>query len=60
MLTKAKLKKEIENFPEEFSLDELIEHLIILDKIDRGNQQSKNEEIFSEGELGKEIEKWFK
>ncbi len=59
MLTKARLKKEIEKFPEEFTLDELIEKLLIIEKIDKGEKQSKNGETISEEELDKEIEKWF-
>ncbi|WP_442846859.1 hypothetical protein [Leeuwenhoekiella sp. H156] len=31
MLSKTELKKELENFPEEFSIDELIERLLELD-----------------------------
>lgn len=60
MLTKAKLKKQIENLPDEFSLDELIEKLILVDKIERGSLQSKNNEILAEEDLDKEIRKWFK
>ncbi|HZJ19185.1 MAG TPA: hypothetical protein VFD35_02370 [Pricia sp.] len=60
MITKTKLKQQIEHFPEEFSLDELIERLILIDKIERGNEQSKNKETISEDELDAEIEKWFK
>ena len=57
MLTKTKLKEQIEKFPEEFSLDDLIDRLILIDKIDRGNKQSENGEVISEEELDKDIEK---
>jgi hypothetical protein len=60
MLTKSKLKEQIESFPEEFSIDELVERLILVEKIDRGNTQSEKGEIISESELDNEIEKWFK
>lgn len=60
MLTKAKVTEQIKNFPEEFSLDELIERLILVEKIELANKQSENEEIMSELALQKEIEKWFK
>lgn len=60
MLTKQRLKEQIENFPNEFSLEELIERLILVEKIETGDTQSKNEETISEDELEKEIEKWFK
>jgi hypothetical protein len=60
MLTKSKLKEQIENFPEEFSIDPLVERLILVEKIDRGNQQSEKGEIITDSELDNEIEKWFK
>jgi hypothetical protein len=59
MITKSKLKEQIENFPDEFSIDELVERLILVEKIEKGNQQSENGEIISESELDNEIEKWF-
>lgn len=59
MLTKTKLKDQIEKFPEEFSLDELIDKLIIIEKIEKGNMQSEKGEVISETELDKEIMKWF-
>ena len=60
MLTKTILKKQIEKFPEEFSIDELIEKLILIEKIDTGNSQSEKGEVISEVEIENEIEKWFK
>ncbi|UOB19430.1 hypothetical protein [Abyssalbus ytuae] len=60
MLTKAKLKEQIESFPEKFSLDELIERLILVEKIEAGIFQSETGQTISDTELDKEIEKWFK
>ena len=60
MLTKARIKEQIDKLPEEFSLDELIESLILIEKIESGNKQSENGEVISEEELDNEIEKWFK
>ncbi len=59
MLTKTKLKEQIEKFPEEFSIDELIDRLILIEKIERGIKQSENGDVISEAELDKEIKKWF-
>jgi len=60
MITKEKLKKQLEQFPEEFSIDELVEKLILIEKIDCGNQQSENGDVISENDLDNEIKKWFK
>ena len=59
MLTKTKLKEQIEKFPEEFSIDELIDRLILIEKIEEGIRQSENGEVISEAELDNEIKKWF-
>jgi hypothetical protein len=60
MLTKKKLQETIDKFPERFTVDELIDKIILLDKIDKGNLQSEKGEIISEEELEKQIERWFK
>lgn len=59
MITKEKLKPTLSDFPEEFSIDELIERLILIEKIELGNQQSLNNEVISDEELDQEIVKWF-
>ncbi len=59
MLTKTILKKQIEKFPEQFSIDELVEKLILIEKIESGNKQSEKGDVLNELEIDKEIEKWF-
>ena len=59
MLTKTKLKEQIDKFPEQFSIDELVEKLILIEKIESGNKQSEKGDVLSELEIDKEIEKWF-
>ncbi|MFN2260774.1 MAG: hypothetical protein ABR595_01745 [Psychroflexus sp.] len=59
MITKTKLKEQIDSFPEQFSIDDLIERLILVEKIENGKIQSENGEILSESEFDKEIDKWF-
>ena len=60
MLTKARIKEQIDKLPEKFSLDELIERLILIEKIESGIKQSENGEVISEDEMDNEIEKWFR
>ncbi|MCF6240278.1 MAG: hypothetical protein L3J74_02905 [Bacteroidales bacterium] len=60
MLTKLQVKEYIEYLPEEFSIDELIEHLLLIDKIQKGNLQSENNMVVSNEQMEKEIKKWFK
>lgn len=60
MLTKTKIKETLERFPEEFSIDDLMEQLILIDKIERGNAQSEKGDTISEEDLDNEMTKWFK
>ncbi len=59
MITKANLQKQIDSFPNEFSIDELVERLILIEKIENGLKQSANNEVVSDESLDDEMEKWF-
>jgi len=59
MITKTKLKEQIDSFPEQFSIDDLIERLILVEKIENGKIQSENDEILSVSEFDKKLKKWF-
>lgn len=59
MLTKVRLKEQLDKFPDEFSIDELVEKIILIEKIETGLKQSESGEVISEIEMENEIEKWF-
>jgi hypothetical protein len=59
MITKKHLKETIEKLPEEVSLEDLIDKLILLDKIERAEKESERGETITEDALDKELEKWF-
>lgn len=58
MLTKTRLLAEMDKFPEEFSIDELVERLILIEKIETGSRQSECNQVVSEAEMDYEIKKW--
>jgi hypothetical protein len=60
MIKKNQLKETIESFPDEFTLEELVDRLILLDKIEKGNRDSIDGNTFTEAELEEEMKKWFK
>ncbi|KPQ09240.1 hypothetical protein [Algoriphagus formosus] len=60
MIKKNQLIETIESFPEEFTLEELVDKLILLDKIEKGNSDSIEDNTLSEVELEEEMKKWFK
>ena len=60
MIKKTELNETIKSFPDEFTLEELVDKLILLDKIKKGNRDSSEGNTMSEVELEKEMKKWFK
>jgi hypothetical protein len=60
MLTKEKVINAINQLPSKFSVDQAIDELILLEKIDRGLSQSEANEIIPDEELDKELPEWLK
>jgi len=60
MLTKEKLNKTIKNLPDSFTIDELIDQLIFVEKIEEGYQQSEEGKVVSNEDLKLIIDKWSK
>lgn len=59
MISKEKLQETLNQLPDSIELDDLIEKLVFLDKIEKGNNQSLLDDVVSEEELDQNIEKWF-
>jgi hypothetical protein len=55
---KEKVKKIIDDMPDDISYDELIRELLFKGMIERGLNDSKRNKITSDEDFGKEIEKW--
>ena len=60
MLTKENVIKTIAKLPDNFGLDELIDKLIFIDKVEKGLDQSINNQILSENQAKKKLAKWLK
>jgi hypothetical protein len=58
MLTKERLNTTIENLPDSFSIDELIDQLIFIEKVEEGLQQSKEGKVVSNEDVQRMINKW--
>lgn len=59
-ITKEKLHRQIDEFPDEISIDEVIERLIMIKKLEIRKKESEDNETISEDELKNEIDKWFR
>jgi len=60
MLTKDNVIKTISKFPDNFTLDELVDKLIFMDKVERGLEQSLSNKVHSEEEAKNRLYKWLK
>jgi hypothetical protein len=58
MLAKAQIFDTVEELPEYVSLDEMIDKLIFIEKVNIGMEQSKNGMVSSEEEAIKKLSKW--
>jgi hypothetical protein len=60
MLTKDNVIKTIAKLPDNFGLDELIDKLIFIDKVEKGLDQSIKNQTISETQAKKKLAKWLK
>ncbi|MEQ8471286.1 MAG: hypothetical protein RIC35_08870 [Marinoscillum sp.] len=50
----------IKELPDNFELEELFEHLLVLDKIEKGRKDIANNKSYTHQEVKKELGKWLK
>lgn len=60
MLVKERVLETIQSLPEEFSLDELVDRLILLEKIEEGLKQVEEGKTVSQEEAKEKMKKWQK
>jgi hypothetical protein len=58
MITKEKLIQTINQLPTKFSVDEVIDRIFLLDKIETGLQQSRKGQVTSDEKLDEKLPKW--
>ena len=59
MLTKEIVNSQVKEMPNEFSLDELVERLIVVEKINQGLKDVEEGKTITEEELDKRMAIWF-
>ncbi|MGZ3874610.1 MAG: hypothetical protein ACXVJD_16945 [Mucilaginibacter sp.] len=60
MLTKDKVKELVDHMPETFSVDDLIERIFLLQKIEMGQKEIENGEGIDWEDIKKEMDSWLK
>jgi hypothetical protein len=58
MITKEQLIETIKQLPPEFSVDEVMERIFVLEKIETGLQQSQKGKVTPDEDLDKKLPKW--
>jgi len=58
MLTREKINKTINSLPESFTIDELIDQLIFIEKVEEGYRQSEAGKVVSNEDVKLMIDKW--
>lgn len=59
MITKEKLQRHIDSFPDEMSIDELIDKLVFIRKMEDRIQESLRNETIDQEQLKSDVAKWF-
>ena len=58
MLTKDKIKQTIDTLPDNFTIEDCIEELIVIDKIDQGMKDIEDGNLYSTDEIQSMLSKW--
>ena len=58
MLTKEKVITAINTLPSNFSVEDVMDELLLLDKIENGLKQSETNNVISDTELDKHLPEW--
>lgn len=60
MLTKEKIIAAINKLPQDFSMDDVLDELMLIQKIEVGLQQSDKREVITDDDLDKQLPEWLK
>jgi predicted transcriptional regulator len=58
MLTKAKIISGIQKLPDSVTIEEVLDQIILLEKIEKGIEQADNGQVLSEEDVDKKIRIW--
>ena len=60
MLTKDKLKKTIDALPDDFTIEDVVEELIVIDKIEQGMRDVESGNVLTMDQVREKLGKWLK
>jgi len=59
MLTKDKVISGIKRLPDSVTIEEILDEIILLEKIEKGIDQADKGEVFTEEQVEAKVAKWF-
>jgi hypothetical protein len=60
MITKTHLLSTFDKLPEDLTIDQVIDHIIFVEKVQKGIKDSENGLIYTAEEARKKLNKWLK
>lgn len=60
MLTKTRLIQSLDKLPEHFSIDDLVNHAVLIEKVQKGLDNVADGKVNSKSEARKKLLKWLK
>jgi len=60
MITKTQLISAFDNMPDNLTIDQVIDHIIFIDKVQKGLDDSANGRVNTKEEAKQKLSKWFK
>ena len=60
MLTKTQIIDSLSNLPENVTIDQVIDHLVVVEKIQKGLEDSANGQVYNKDQAKSKLKKWLK
>jgi hypothetical protein len=60
MLTKTQIIDSLSNLPENVTIDQVIDHLVVVEKIQKGLDDSANGRVYNKDQAKSKLKKWLK
>lgn len=60
MITKTHLLSTFDKLPENLTIDQVIDHIIFVEKVQKGLEDSENGRVYTKEEAKKKLGKWLK
>jgi len=60
MITKTHLLSTFDKLPENLTIDQVIDHIIFMEKVQKGLEDSENGRVYTTEEARKKLNKWLK